>query len=188
MTIEYTLDLDYETWLPVPLEFPWNGYDTAMSWAHDLTADLLAGRGAPDEVHRALEATALERAVMPPPLEAAIERFWRRPDTGAPDRVVHLYAIDDGAVDADELAELARIGIGGYVQSTTLLEGTAFELAARVILLLQLGQGTVSVARLIGVHGGSALMLELIDDNVASFAYLEPDLERLFRSFRVRTA
>lgn len=54
-------------------------------------------------------------------------------------------------------------------------------------LLLEIPGGTVSVARLIGVRDGTALLMELIDDNVASFAFLEPDLESLFRSVRLRT-
>lgn len=188
MTLEYTIDVDYHTWVPVPLEFPWNGYDTAMSWAADVAADLLAGRNAPDQVRSALAATALERAVMEPPLPEAIERFWRRPDTGAPDRLVHLYAIQtDAAVDTDGLVELARTGLGGFVQSTMVLEGTPFARAIRVMLLLELGETTVTVARVIGERDGTALMLELIDDNVASVAFLEPDIETLFRTIRLRS-
>lgn len=189
MSLEYTIDIDYADWMPVPLEFPWNGYDTAMAWAADVTDDLLAGREAPEEVRRAFAATALERALMPSPLGEAIERFWRRPDTGAPDRLVHLYAIPvDGAPDPDDLTELARAGLGGFVQSVTTLEGTPFDVARRVMLLLELpGGATVTVMRLIGARDGTALMLELIDDNVASVAFLEPDIEVLFRGIRIRT-
>ena len=190
MTLEYTFDIDYAVWMPVPLEFPWNGYDTAMSWAADVTDDLLAGRDAPEEVRRAFAATALERALMPSPLDEAIERFWRRPDTGAPDRLVHLYALEvDGVPDADELAELARTGFGGYVQNVTPLEGTPFAVAARVMILLELpGGATATLMRVIGVRDGTALMLELLDDNIASVAFLEPDVEVLFRGIRLRTA
>ena len=187
MTLEYTIDVDYETWVPVPLVFPWNGYDTALSWANDLADDLLAGRNAPSEVRQALGSTAVERALMASPLDEAIERFWRRPDTGAPDRLIHLYAIETDTVDPDEIVELARTGLGGFVQSAVALEGTEFTVAYRVILLLEIPGGTVSVARLIGVRDGTALMMELIDDNIASFAFLEPDLETLFRSIRLRT-
>lgn len=189
MSLEYTIDIDYADWMPVPLTFPWNGYDTAMSWAADVTEDLLAGRDAPEEVRRAFAATALERALMPSPLDEAVERFWRRPDTGAPDRLVHLYAMQvEGVPDADELAELARTGFGGFVQNVTPLSGTSFAVAARVMVLLELpGGGAVTVMRLIGVRDGTALMLELLDDNVASVAFLEPDVETLFRGIRIRT-
>jgi len=187
MTLEYTIDLDYETWIPVPLDFPWNGYDTALSWGNDLASDLLAGRNAPEEIRSALAMTAVERALMNPPLEGAVERFWRRPDTGAPDRLAHLYALQTDTLDEDELVELARTGLGGFVQSVTRLDDTEFSVALRVILLLELPQETVSVARLVGVRDDTALLLELIDDNIASFAFIEPDLERLFRSIRLRT-
>ncbi|WP_203582294.1 hypothetical protein [Microbacterium hibisci] len=189
MTLEYTFDIDYTVWVPVPLEFPWNGYDTAMAWAADLSEDLLAGRDAPDEVQRAFAATALERALMPSPLEEAIERFWRRPDTGAPDRLVHLYAMQvEGDPDAEELTELARTGFGGFVQSVTPLTGTPFHTALRVMILLELpGGATATVMRVIGARDGTALMLELLDDNIASVAFLEPDVETLFRGIRLRT-
>lgn len=189
MTLEYAFDIDYTVWMPVPLEFPWNDYDTAMSWAADVTEDLLAGRNAPDEVQRAFAATALERALMPSPLDEAIERFWRRPDSGAPDRLVHLYAMQvDGVHDLDDLAELARTGFGGFVQSVTPLEGTPFAVAARVMILLELpGGANATLMRLIGVRDGTALMLELVDDNIASVAFLEPDVEALFRGIRLRT-
>lgn len=61
--------------------------------------------------------------------------------------------------------------------SLSALEGTEFTVVYRLILLLEIPGGAVSVARLIGVRDGTALMMELIDDNVASFAFLEPDLE-----------
>ncbi|MCC2031689.1 hypothetical protein [Microbacterium allomyrinae] len=190
MTLEYTFDIDYTVWMPVPLEFPWIGYDTAMSWAADVTEDLLAGRGAPEEVRRAFAATALERALMPAPLEEPIERFWRRPDTGAPDRLVHLYALQvQGDPDPDELTELARTGLGGFVQSVTPLDRTPFTTALRVVLLLELpGGSTATVMRLIGARDGTVLMLELVDDNVAAVAFLEPEIEALFRSIRLRSA
>jgi len=161
-----------------------------MSWAADVTDDLLAGRDAPEEVRRAFAATALERALMPSPLDEAIERFWRRPDAGAPDRLVHLYALEvDGVPDADEFAELARTGFGGFVQNVTPLEGTPFAVAARVMILLKLpGGATATLMRVIGVRDGTALMLELLDDNIASVAFLEPDVEVLFRGIRLRTA
>ena len=189
MTLEYTIDVDYGTWLPVPLAFPWNGYETAMDWAADVTADLLAGRGAPGDGRSAFAATALERAVMDPPLPEALERFWRRPDTGAPDRLVHLYAIEtDVDVAADDLVEIARAGIGGFVQTVTALDGTPFDLALRVVLLLEIPDAPVTVSRVIGARDGTALMLELIDDNIAAVAFLEPDIEALFRGIGLRTS
>lgn len=188
MTLEYTIDVDYHVWIPVPLEFPWNGYDSAMAWASDVTTDLLPKRGVPDEVRSAFAATALERAVMDPPLPEALERFWRRPDTGAPDRLVHLYAIESHQTSAEDLVELARTGIGGFVQTVAVLEDTAFTVALRVTLLLELPDAVVSVIRIIGARDGTVLMLELIDDDLGSVAFLEPEIEALFRSIRLRTA
>ncbi|MDY0908374.1 hypothetical protein [Microbacterium sp. CFBP9034] len=189
MTLEYTIDVDYHVWIPVPLEFPWNGYDTAMAWAADLTADLLPGPRIPHEVKSAFAATALERAVMEPPLPEAIERFWRRPDTGAPDRLVHLYAIESDETAAEELVEVARIGIGGFVQGVAVLEDTAFTTALRVTLLLELPDDVVvSVTRFIGSRDGTVLVLELIDDDIGAVGFLEPEMETLFRRIRLRTA
>ncbi|CAN7183679.1 hypothetical protein LJR045_000423 [Microbacterium sp. LjRoot45] len=187
MTLEYTVDLDYAVWIPVPLEFPWNGYDTALAWAADLTSDLLPERRVPEEVRRAFAATAVERAVMDSPLPEAIERFWRRPDSGAPDRLVHLYAIASHETAAEELVELARTGVGGFVQSVAVLEDTAFSVALRVALLIELPQGVASVTRVIGARDGTVLLLELIDDDPHAIALLTPEIEGLFRSIRLRT-
>ncbi|WP_127473391.1 hypothetical protein [Microbacterium sulfonylureivorans] len=187
MTLEFTIDVDSHVWIFVPLDFPWNGYDSAMSWAADLTADLLPERSVPAEVRSAFAATAVERAVMAPPLPEALERFWRRPDAGAPDRLVHLYAIESEQTAAEELVELARTGIGGFVQTVTVLEDTAFTVALRVTLLLELPDAVVAVTRVLGARDGTVLLLELIDDDLGSVAFLEPEIEALFRSIRLRS-
>ncbi|GAA5035304.1 hypothetical protein ACFQRL_00670 [Microbacterium fluvii] len=186
MSIEYSIELDHRLWMPVPLSFPWNDYESPERWAADIAHDLLQGLGAPPEVQQALEDTALHHALVAPPLPEAIERFWRRPEAGAPDRLVHLYALETDAFAAEELVEISRVGIGGLVQTVTVLEETGFDVALRVVLLLEVGESPIAVVRLIGTGGGGALMLEQIDADLGAVAALEPDLEALLRSIRVR--
>lgn len=186
MTLEYTIDLDHRVWIPVPLAFPWNGYPDAAAWASDLATGLLDGIDAPDDVRDALESSALAMSAMEPPLPGALERFWHLPEVGGPERLVHLYVTETDARAAEELAELARAGVGGFVQTITVLEGTAFDVAIRAVVLTELPDRRLAVLRTVGVVGGHVFVVELIEEYTAVLEELEPAVEALFRSIRVR--
>lgn len=186
MTLEYTIELDHRVWIPVPLEFPWNGYPDAAAWSSDLATSLMTGIDAPDEVRDALESSALALARVESPLPGALERFWHLPVEGGPERLVHLYVTETDARTAEELAELARAGVGGYVQTITVLEATPFDVAIRAVVLTELPDRKLAVLRCVGVVGGYVFVLELIEEDAAVLEELEPVVESLFRSIRVR--
>jgi hypothetical protein len=186
MTLEYTIELDHRVWIPVPLEFPWNGYPDAAAWADDLATSLMTGIDAPAEVRDALETSALAMASVDSPLPGALERFWHLPADGGPERLVHLYVTETDARAAEELAELARAGVGGYVQTITVLEDTAFDVAIRAVVLTELPGQRLAVLRVVGVVGGYVFMVELIEESTAVLEELEPVVEDLFRAIRVR--
>lgn len=186
MTLEYTIELDHRVWIPVPLAFPWNGYADAASWAHDLASSLMTGIDAPDEVVQALEQSAVAMADVDPPLPGALERFWHLPVEGGPERLVHLYVTDTDARTAEDLAELARAGVGGYVQTVTVLEDTAFDVALRAVVLTELPDRNIAVLRALGLAGGHVFVVELIEERTAVLEEIEPAVEALFRSIRVR--
>jgi hypothetical protein len=186
MNVEYTIDLDHRVWIPVPLVFPWNGYADAATWAHDLSTSLMSGIDAPDEVRAALEQAAVGMADVDSPLPGALERFWHLPVEGGPERLVHLYVTETEARTAEELAELARAGVGGFVQTVTVLEGTAFDVALRAVVLTDLPDRRIAVLRTLGIRGGHVFVVELIEEQTAVLEELEPAVEALFRSIRVR--
>lgn len=186
MTVEYTVDLDHKVWVPVPLGFPWNGYADPAAWAGDLSRGLMEGMNAPEEVRQALETTALAMASIESPLSGAIERFWHLPEFGGPERLVHLYATASEARTAEQLAELARAGVGGRVQTIDVLEETAFDVAVRAVVVTEVPDATIAVLRCVGVAGGGVFIIELIEQYSDSLVELEPVVESLFRSIRLR--
>lgn len=186
MTLEYTVDLDHTVWVPVPLEFPWNGYADAAAWAGDLSRSLMEGIDAPEGVQEQLETSALAMATVQPPLPGALERFWHLPQFGGPERLVHLYASTTEATTAEQLAELARSGVGGFVQTISVLEDTAFDVAVRAVVITEIPDGPIGVLRCVGVADGGVFIVELIEEQPDVLEQLEPTVEALFRSIRLR--
>lgn len=186
MNLEYTIELDHTVWIPVPLAFPWNGYADAAAWAADLAIALMRGVDAPAEVRDGLEDSARAMAEVEPPLPGPIERFWHLPEHGGPERLVHLYVTTTEATTAEDLAELARAGVGGYVQTVTVLEDTGFDVAMRAVVLTEIPGRTLTVLRCLGLRAGCVFVLELIEEHTAVVEELEPVLETLFRSIRLR--
>lgn len=186
MTLDYTIDLDHRVWIPVPLEFPWNGYADAAAWSADLAASLMEGVDAPDDVREELQRAAVVMATVEPPLPGPLERFWHLPETGGDERLVHLYATATEAQTAEQLTHLARAGVGGAVQTVTVLEDTAFDVALRTVVITELPQGEIAVLRCLGVADGWVFVLELIEENPIVLEQLEPGVESLFRAIRLR--
>jgi hypothetical protein len=187
MTLEYTIDLDHRTWVPVPLAFPWNGFPDAAAWAHGLATDLMSGIDAPAEVRDQLEATARVMAEVQPPLPGALERFWHLPEGGGPERLVHLYVTTTDATTAEQLAQLARAGVGGMIQTVTVLEDTAFDVALLAVVVTELPDRSVAVLRAVGVRAEYVFVVELIEEDAVVLEQLQPTIAELFRSIRLRT-
>lgn len=196
MTLQYTIELDHRVWIPIPLTFPWNGYDTDESWASDLASSLLTGFDAASAVRVQLETTALTLARTDGPLPGALERFWYFPELGGPERLVHLYISEYPDESGDDLTELARAGIGGFVQVLQPLADTGFARAIKAVVITSTDPGsplgshaddrTIFAERYLGLAGGMVFMLELIDQNAYVLQALEEPLEALFRSIRLR--
>lgn len=186
LTVDYTIDLDHRVWIPVPLAFPWNGYADEQSWAAGLAEGLLDGIAAPDEVRARLQESALAMATMDPPLPGPLERFWHLPEGGGDERLVHLYATATEATTAEELAHLARAGVGGVVQTVTVLEDTAFDVALRAVVITEIPDRQIAVLRCLGLAGGGVFVIELIEEDPLVLELLEPHVEALFRSIRLR--
>lgn len=186
MSVEYTIELDHRTWVPVPLAFPWNGFADADAWADAVEEGLLEGVKAPEEVRRELRRAAFAMATAPVPLPGAAERFWHLPETGGSERLVHLYVSPTEAVTAEELTELGRAGVGGFVQTVLVLEDTAFPVALRTTVVTDLPDRQIAVQRCLGLAGGTVFVVELIEEDPLVLEELEPAVEALFRSIRVR--
>lgn len=186
MNLEYTIDLDHRVWIPVPLAFPWNGFGDVEHWAAELSVSLMAGMGAPDDVREALRRAAIAMATVDPPLPGPLERFWHLPAVGGPERLVHLYVTDTEAKTAEDLAQLARAGVGGIVQTVMVLEDTPFDVAMRAVVLTPVGDDTVAVLRVLGLAGGLVFVIELIEADPGVVEQLEAPVESLFRSIRLR--
>ncbi|MBT2500708.1 hypothetical protein J7E25_16555 [Agromyces sp. ISL-38] len=188
LTLEYTIDLDHRVWIPIPLSFPWNGYQNDEHWAADLAGSLLDGFDAGAEVEQQLQRTALALARVTGPLPGAIERFWHFPEFGGLERLVHLYISEvPEAREKADLGNLARAGIGGFVQVLAPLDGTSFARAARAVVITATGEDEpLYVERYIGLAGGLVFILELIESNAFAVEELEAPLESLFRSIRLQ--
>ncbi len=187
MNLEYTVDLDHSVWIPVPLSFPWNGYDSAVHWAADLSQSLMKGTTAPPEVRDQLARSAVAMATVEPPLPGPMERFWHLPATGGPERLVHLYITETEATTAEQLVHLARAGLGGIVQTVTILEDTPFDVAMRAIVIAPVLDRDIAVLRVLGLAGGLVFVIELMEPDAVALEELEPIVESLFRSIRLRS-
>ncbi|MDT0185084.1 hypothetical protein Q9S36_33375 [Microbacterium sp. ARD31] len=186
MTLEYTIELDHSVWIPVPLAFPWNGYEDVASWSQDVSTALTTGIDAPDDVRARLRDAAQAMSEVDPPLPGALERFWHLPEQGGPERLVHLYVTSTEATTAEELAQLARAGVGGFVQTVTVLEDTGFDVAMRAVVLTEIPDRSLTVLRCLGLADGYVFVIELIEEHTAVVEELEPVVEALFRSIRLR--
>ena len=200
MTLEYALDLNHRLWLPVPLRFPWNDYTDAEGWADAVAEGMLdelipavrSARPGADaaEVRELLRATALASALAPPPLPDPSERFWYLPREGR-EAIVHLYVSEyQGGTGQDDFVALAVAGVGGTLHSAETLTGTAFDTAfdtaARTIVLVEGSDPPAVVLRLIGIAVGAVSVLEFIHPDPSAVAEVLPALEQLFGSIRMR--
>ena len=137
-------------------------------------------------VRAELERSAVVMATVAPPLPGPLERFWHLPVTGGPDRLVHLYAAPTEATAAEDLSQLARAGLGGVVQNVTVLEDTAFDIAMRALVVAPIADREIAVLRVLGLAGGLVFVVELIEEDSLALEEMEPAVEALFRSIRLR--
>lgn len=189
MTLEYSIDLDHSVWMPVPLDFPWNGYPDADEWSRDLASSLLEGFDVPDEVMAALTESARANAKTDGPFPGANERFWHFPLDGGTQRLVHLYVNDYEHAGEGAWRALATAWIGGYVQVLEPLADTDFDEAVRSVVIAQEGAAEpIYVVRFIGLRAGMAFILEFVEPDSGIVAELGDPAEALFRAIRVRDA
>lgn len=180
----YALTLDHSRWLPVPLAFPWGEFETPADWADALAASLLTGTGAEQAGTRLLADTALALQAMDSPLPGAAERFWRTEYVGGRPIVAHLYITETEAASVDDALQLARAGIGGSVQTWSILDETAFDAAISVAVVAEIADQTIMATRWIGLRGGLVFLLDHIDEDPLVLEAVQPELGAVFRSIR----
>lgn len=191
---QYTLTLDGSRWIPIPFSFPWSEFSTAEEWASTLASDLLAGTGA-ETTAELLTRQALTLQASPPPIPGAQERFWRTEYVGGYPIVIHLYIDETWATTAEDLLQYARLGIGGVVQTWSIVEGTAFDVAVNVAVSAVITDATsadapdmtIGAVRSIGVRDGLLFLLDYLDEDPIRLEAVQPELEEIFRSIRFRT-
>jgi len=187
VTLEYSIALDHSVWMPVPLDFPWNGYADADAWSTDLASSLLNGFDASPEVVAALGATAREMANVSGPFDGAEERFWHFPLDGGTQRLIHLYVEEYPYTGEAAWRALATAGVGGYVQVLEALDDTAFDEAARTVVIAQEGESApIYLVRFLGFRAGMVFILEIVDEETGVVAALAEPAEALFRSIELR--
>lgn len=178
----YSLALDPQTWLPVPLRFPWGEFDDAPSWASELADSLLDGVGVGGEGVAMLRETALSLQQVPSPMPGAQERFWRTEHVGGTAVVAHLYVTTTDACDADDLLQLARAGIGGRVQTWQKLLDTAFATAIEAVVVADIGDREVGALRYLGLREGYVFVLDLLDEDPLVLEAVQSEIMAIFRS------
>ena len=70
MTLEYTIELDHSVWIPVPLAFPWNGYEDVASWSQDVSTALTTGAHRRTSVPKAMAPAPRKAPMLKPTLSA----------------------------------------------------------------------------------------------------------------------
>lgn len=194
--LQYDFTIDGRRWVPIPFCFPWSEFATAQEWASLLASDLLVGTGAESTAELLTEqALALQAAPTPIP-GGAHERFWRTEYVGGYPIVIHLYIGETSATTAEDLLQYARLGIGGFVQTWSILEGTAFDVAVNVAVSAVITDVTregspdmtVGAVRSIGVRDGLVFLLDFLDEDPIRLEAVQPEVEEIFRSFRFRAA
>lgn len=131
-----------------------------------------------------------------PDSRGAHERFWRTEYVGGYPIVIHLYIGETSATTAEDLLQYARLGIGGFVQTWSVLDGTAFDVAVNAAVSAVItdvtSEGspdmTVGAVRSIGVRDGLVFLLDYLDEDPVRLEAVQPEVEEIFRSFRFRTA
>jgi len=193
--LQYQMTLDGRRWIPIPFTFPWSEFATAEEWASTLASDLLAGTGA-ESTADALTQEALTLQAAPPPIPGAQERFWRTEYVGGYPIIIHLYIDETWATTAEDLLQYARLGIGGFVQTWSIVEGTAFDVAVNVAVSAEIEDVTregspvmtIGAVRSIGVRDGLLFLIDYLDEDPVRLEAVQPELEEIFRSFRFRAA
>lgn len=181
----YALTLDERTWLPVPLRFPWGDFGTPEEWADELSDSLLDGIDVASEVRAQLRETALLLQAMPGPLPGALERFWRTEYVGGPTIVAHLYVTDiDDSPTVEGLLQLARAGIGGFVQTWSILDETEFDTAIAAVVVTEIEGRAVAAQRHLGIRDGHVFLLDYLEEDPLILEAVQGELGQIFRSIR----
>lgn len=182
--LQYALTVDGSRWVPVPSSFPWGEFATAQEWAAGLAADLLAGTGAEVSATALLTEQALTVQATPPPFDGAQERFWRTEFVGGYPIVIHLYITDTWAASAEDLLQFSRVGIGGVVQTWSIVDGTPFDAAIDAVVSADLADMTIGAVRALGARDGMLFLLDYLDQDPIRLEAVQPELQEMFRSIR----
>lgn len=178
--MQYAFDLETTHWVRVPLRFPDDEGADVFGWAGRV-ADALA-RG-DERLHAALRGRATELATVGGPREGAAERLWLLPSPTEPEAVAHLYFADAQGAGAEDFA---LAGTDGGVQSMRAVEGTGFDEALAVEILMQTDAGVLIVSRRIGRQGATIAILETIDAAPSPASLERGPLDQLLQGLVVR--
>ncbi len=176
-------------WVPVPLEFPNDRFDTVESWALELSVEWGRSMGAGEWARAQFVLVAIGLAGADSPLEDAVARWWFLPEDPNLSALVHAYAldIDDAAGALREHAEF--YAIDGYddaeLRRLTPIDLTAFEYAVTSVAVAEIpGHGSTIVARAIGAIADGLYMVEVFDTRPVVSAVVAEQLPDLLGSIR----
>lgn len=176
-------------WVPLPLDFPNDRFETVESWALALSLEWGTSMGADDWAREQFVLVAIGLAGADSPLEDAVARWWFLPEDPNLSAVVHAYALDieDAAgalrehtefyaTDGYDLPELRRL---------VPIELAAFEHAVTAVTVVEIpDHGSAIVARAIGAVDDGLYMVEVLDTRPVVSAAVAEQLPDLLGSIR----
>jgi len=181
----YEIEPDLALWLPVPREFPGEGFETPEEWADDLSACAIPDDAALRETYRGL---ALE--VANNQFEASSHTFWYSPEDGHALGTAHLSIYEDDP--EQDLQEIAR----PEYESVTPLQldrsqsgvfGEVVQVASTISSEQMTQENLQSAAaighiRTVGRSHGMLFVLEAYDADLTTLGYMMEPMVEFFES------
>lgn len=176
-------------WVPLPLEFPNDRFETVESWALELSVEWGTSMGADAWAREKFVHVAIGLAGADSPLEGAVARWWFLPEDPNLRAVVHAYAVDieDAAGALRDHAEF--YATDGYddpeLRRLVPIELAAFEHAVASVAVVEIpDRGSAIVARTIGAVDDGLYMVEALDTRPAVSAVVAEHLPDLLGAIR----
>ncbi|WP_313810849.1 hypothetical protein [Glutamicibacter sp.] len=183
--ITYEIDVDLETWIPVPREFPDEDFATAEEWADDLAEAAIRNDDALRKTYRRL---ALE--VANNQFEESSHTFWYSPEDGHALGTAHLTVFEDEpevnlseyarpeyeSVTPLQLAKFDSAVFGEVVQAASTIASGPI---AHDDLTMSAAIGHI---RTVGRSHGFLFVLEAYDADLATLGFMMEPMVELFET------
>ncbi|MBF6670681.1 MULTISPECIES: hypothetical protein [Glutamicibacter] len=181
----YEIEPDLEFWLPVPREFPGDGFQTPEEWAEDLSQCAIPDDAGLRETYRQL---AVDVAVNQ--FEESSHTFWYSPEDGHALGTAHLAIFeDDPESSLEEIArpeyesvtplhlESFKSGVFGKVVQT------ASTIASEEIAFDQIqASAAIGHIRTVGRSHGMIFVLEAYDADLTTLGFMMEPMVEFFES------